>query len=143
MHHIGKPVTFPGKKSLISTHCREKRKPTRETVDFDMEIKHFGRQTTLDLLSILRGTISYARLFVVSSHISQSSDHHGDVCMGPRLSSPTCITLALQTENPVQVGNPHSDKSISARYTYRLHSIVSFITRDIHASAQRVRISYR
>jgi hypothetical protein len=105
-HQIRKPVTFPDtKKPLTSIHCRGEGKPKRETVDFDMEIKHFRRQTTLDLLPILRCTISYLRLFVVSNHISQSTDLHGDVCMGPKLSSPTCITLALlnyQIENPVE-----------------------------------------
>jgi hypothetical protein len=68
----------------MSTHYREERKPTRENVDFDMEIKHFRRQTTLDLLPILRCTISYSGVFVFSNRISQSTYYYGDVCPLPR-----------------------------------------------------------
>lgn len=68
-------------------------------MDFDMEIKHFRRQNTIDLLRILRLTISYSGLILVSNHISQSTCYVGDVCMDPEFSPQACISDCV-TEVP-------------------------------------------
>jgi hypothetical protein len=86
------PSLFQERKSLMFTHCREERKPARETVDFDMEIKHFRRQTTLDLLPILRCTISYSTLIA-----SPTTFHSPPIFMAMFVWAPPAQRLRCRT----------------------------------------------